>query len=654
MNRALSIAVLLAMLGVSVLAGAQSGGTVIGSEHDLSDGSAAGPSVCSYCHVPHRASPALGLWGHQSSTATYNLGYTSTTYTEGPAAITDPSPSKLCMSCHDGTVALGALNNATGPFPTSQTLTAPGSNMGTDLRRDHPQSFDTWTKNTANPAFETMHDSLYTSQSTGNGAVQLWKGRVECTTCHEPHAPNNDPNRPSKFLSMNNAGGALCLVCHDATKQPPNVLSGWMSSAHNISTTSEGAATTGYPTVAQGACVNCHVPHQSGSDRLLKAKGEETACFPCHAANSSQSRWAQVWVGNDNSSNFMHPVQATGHQPIENLMAANTPRHSECWDCHDAHAMKSSSTSNSPLQSSLAAATGVDQYGNATLPAAHVYEVCFKCHGDSANKPQSTIAGYNKYGYMPVRQLDAHNTRLDFISTLPRHNVVQLASGKTYLDYRTNILKLDQSPGRSLSTYIYCGDCHNSNSPSNDGGTGPNGPHISTYPHILERRYDMNAPPPVPGGSVLSLQVPPIGGDPLAGPFALCNKCHDLAGLLGGTLPSPGVPQVPGPKDTVFQHHNTHVVQGGISCAVCHAPHGVNSADAQHHGNSINLDMNLTGPDPGGNWYIDTQNRTCYVSCHFSNDTSGIGVTHSGISYGTGSTTPSQMLQRSRVLVRHK
>ncbi len=621
---------------MSLLASAQRQ-TVINSEHDLSDGAADSPSVCYYCHVPHGASPSLGLWGHQVTTATFNMSYPSTTYTEGAAAITTPSPSRLCMSCHDGTIALGAENNTSTVFPTSKTLAIAGTNMGTDLRADHPQSFGTWVKNVTNPNFETMHDSLYSSGTTSNPVVKLWRGRVECTTCHDAHTPNNDVHRPSKFLTADNTNSALCKACHDVTRNAPNVLAGWTISAHNVSVSTEGAASTGYQNVAQGACMNCHVPHRAGSDRLLR-KAEEQTCFTCHAdTTGTQPAWAQVWVGNADTTKYMHPVQATGHQPIEDLLSAATPRHSECWDCHDAHAMKTSNTSTAPLQASLGAATGLDQFKNPVNPAVHTYEVCFKCHADSTNKPQGTVANYAKYGYMPMRQVASHNTRLDFTSTISRHNVVQQrrTANITPAD-RSNILKLDNNSGRDLTSgYIYCSDCHSGDSPANDGGTGPNGPHISSNQHILERPYELNQAPAAPGASVISLAVPPNGGDPLTGPFAMCNKCHDLAGLLGGTLPSAGVPQVPGPKDTIFKHHNTHVVQGGISCAVCHAPHGVDSADSQHHAHSINLDTQLTGPDAAtGNWNIDTVSRTCSVSCHFTNDdATGIGLKHNAISY---------------------
>jgi len=416
--RALGVAVLLA--GGPFLAEAQQA-TISHTGHDLSNGSQTGPDVCLYCHMPHMANPSLGLWSHQVSGAQYQLydKTVSTTYSQGAPAISTSvaSPSRLCLSCHDGTVGLGAMNFSSAPLPTSKAL-SPADDLGTDLRSSHPMAFDQW-----NPD-NTLLQVLFSSnpRATANSKVQLWNGRIECTTCHEPHTPNLDPQRSLMFLSVNNANGMLCLACHDSTSPSPNVLAGWLPSAHVASTTSEGSTVTGYSNIAQGACLNCHTPHNAGSVRLLK-DGEQKACWPCHANSASNSRWAQVWVDNADPTMYMHPVQAEGHMPGENLLLATTPRHAKCWDCHDAHAMKLSSTSNQPLQAGLAAAAGYDANGNLVSPATATYQVCFKCHGDSANKPQTT--GYAVYGYTPTRQVDSHNARLDFTSLIARHNVVQ-------------------------------------------------------------------------------------------------------------------------------------------------------------------------------------------------------------------------------------
>jgi hypothetical protein len=240
-----------------------------------------------------------------------------------------------------------------------------------------------------------------------------------------------------------------------------------------------------------------------------------------------------------------------------------------------------------------------------------------------------------------VRAVSSFNVRKDVNSQVARHNVVWPFSGVVYPDLRDNILTLNNTAGRSLKTtgsFLKCADCHSGENPSNDGGSGPNGPHISSNAHLLERPYALNQAPN-PGQPVRSLVVTL---NPLTGTFAMCEKCHDVSGLLGNG-------STVGPKDSVFKHHGTHVLNMGISCAVCHAPHGVDGGTKQFNAHSINLDTQLTGPDPATHkWYIDTISRTCYVSCHFSNDTSGIGLQHSGISYAT----TGQNMQMRRVLTR--
>lgn len=568
--------------------------------------------ACIYCHFAHSTAPVKGLkglWNHQLSDAKYQL-YSSSTYKEGTSSLSPTSPSRLCLSCHDGTVALGATYNSRTPLVTSQSLSAAG-NMGTNLQSDHPFSFDKWERdnNLVAALFST------TARATGNASVKLPNGRIECTTCHEPHIQNLDPKRPTSFLVVNNATSTLCVACHDLNNPSPNMISGWSTDAHATSTTAEGAEVTGYSSVAQGACMNCHTPHGSESARLVRGV-DANACYPCHANASSQSRWARVWVGYDDPTKFMHPMEATGHDPNEDIKLTRTTRHVICWDCHNPHASKPSASNRSQMP--LSQVKGLDKDGNEVDPANHTYEVCFRCHADSPNKPEST-PGYVKFGYTPTRQVDAHNVRLDLISSFASHNVVFPRSGRPFPDYRSVMLKLDGSTGRSLSNgYLYCGDCHNNNNAQESGGTGPNGPHISAFEHLLERRYDMNRPAASAQMPVISLSIPSDGGDPLNGPFALCNTCHDVSQLLNM-------------GDTLFRHHGSHVVAGGISCAVCHAPHGVQGGDVAHHGSVINLDLNMVGPDPNtGRLEINTASRTCYVSCHFSN---AAAIVHSGTKY---------------------
>jgi len=589
-----------ALLFASVAASAQLQGSkpILNSPHDLTAGTQSSANICEFCHVPHTAKTTVGLWGHDITPSQTYSPYASSTYTQGAVTMPAGSPSRMCLSCHDGTLGL-----STTLASTTKTLSAE-ANLGTNLSQDHPFGFDQWLAN------NNLRDELFstTPRATANASVKLWNGRIECTTCHEPHRPDIDRQRPAMFLSVDNAKGEMCRACHDFQKPAPNELANWMSSSHAKSSV-DGVATTGYKTVGDGACMNCHATHKGGSERLLKL-GEEKSCFTCHAVSNASGRWQTAWVGN-NLPKYMHPVLNTNlHKPGEDLQSGAAQRHSECWDCHDSHGARSSGTPTAPLADSMFGATGRDKNNMATGSASFVYEVCFKCHADSVNKPQKP--GYDAYGYSPVRQVDSHNVRLDFNSSVARHNVVQglnPANNAAELALRTNMLKLDNSPGALLSAQnIECGECHNGINPSNDGGTGPNGPHISDYAHILERRYEMNVFP----GAGAAVAPIPYDSDPTKGTYALCNKCHDVTGLLGTNGNSAG------PKDTVFGNHGRHVIGAGISCAVCHAPHGVNSADVTRHKHSINLDTQLTGEEPSThNWYIDTATRTCYVSCHY-------------------------------------
>jgi hypothetical protein len=95
---------------------------LIGSQHDLGT-TGAGPvtsgasSACIFCHAPHNVLPTVTpLWNHQLSSQTYTT-YSSTTYNSG-SQTPGAGSTKLCLSCHDGTVAVG-MTIAQGTIGTS-------------------------------------------------------------------------------------------------------------------------------------------------------------------------------------------------------------------------------------------------------------------------------------------------------------------------------------------------------------------------------------------------------------------------------------------------------------------------------------------------------------------------------------------------------
>ncbi len=98
--------------------------------------------ICVFCHTPHKARRDIPyLWNRADSTANYTTYESSTLY----ATVGQPTgASKLCLSCHDGTIALGAVLSRPTEIPFAggiRFLPEGPSKLGTDLSDDHPVSF---------------------------------------------------------------------------------------------------------------------------------------------------------------------------------------------------------------------------------------------------------------------------------------------------------------------------------------------------------------------------------------------------------------------------------------------------------------------------------------------------------------------------------
>ena len=186
-----------------------SGGPIAGTPHDLSAKGWGTTELCKFCHTPHSAQNVAGapLWNHQTTVVVYAL-YNSATF-QGFGTQAQPGPtSKLCLSCHDGTVAIdsfatgGALQAGTH-FMTSTNLVGAGGS----LTSDHPIAFS------YDAALAAADGHLATPVSTNYvdaaRLIPLFNGKMECASCHASH-----DNSFGMFLRTSNAGSALCLKCH--------------------------------------------------------------------------------------------------------------------------------------------------------------------------------------------------------------------------------------------------------------------------------------------------------------------------------------------------------------------------------------------------------------------------------------------------------
>ena len=573
---------------------------VLTSKHNLAV-SGPGPvtsqegEVCIFCHTPHSSYVDVKpLWDHTLSVQTYNT-YTSSTYNAAPGT-PSAGTSKVCLSCHDGTVALGQTVSR-GLIQTSGAMQS-SDILGSNLSSNHPVSFK--------PVDDgQLASTLFQNPpATLDPAVRLAAGQVECTSCHNPHSERLDA-AAQKFLVRPNNGGALCLACHAPSRTQPNKLNGWTTGAHAVATNSVPISDQfgPYGTVSANACTNCHGTHSSGSSPRLLAAPEEATCFGCHAgANASPPL---LNIKNEFSKSYTHPTitVANQHDAAESITPINAGRHAECPDCHNTHAASGSGTATAPaVEPALSGASGFAGAGG-LQPAANEFEVCFKCHADSTNKPQNS-AGYSTYGFTAVRVTntqvpDPYNERLKFGSTISRHNVSnpRMRTGAQVPSLRGSMLNLNGSSGLPIGNYVYCTDCHANDQARKVQGSGPNGPHGSNWTHLLERRYDQEAP--LGGGA------PYVGG--INGSAGTCNKCHDVANSIL--------------QDRSFSKHAKHVGDEHASCSTCHDPHGIPSGNVVNNYALINFDTRVVGASSGGilsyqSSGAGTFHGRCYLRCH--------------------------------------
>ena len=173
--------------------------------------------VCAYCHTPHNASNTMmPLGSHEPSSQTYIM-YDSPTMDMGRTAQPN-DPSLVCLSCHDGTIAVNALNpvpgaSGAGTYGTPSGSALDGSGLlttssdayvGTNLSDDHPVGiiYDAGQDNDFE--VKTGNSNNYPDKLLYNGTY------VECSSCHDPH-----DNTWGSFLVESNSGSALCLRCHN-------------------------------------------------------------------------------------------------------------------------------------------------------------------------------------------------------------------------------------------------------------------------------------------------------------------------------------------------------------------------------------------------------------------------------------------------------
>jgi predicted CXXCH cytochrome family protein len=209
----------------SVVAAYTPGAGIKNSPHDLSATSAyyypfnrynpeRETQICIFCHLPNNPTEGSGtgstpIWTHASSAVTRFEPYTnghggprdpnrklSADVSSGPGPV-----SRVCLGCHDGTVAVNRYGSVTGNVYISETDKVGKNGV---LSNHHPIGF----------VYSAVVDNEINQFAILGGhpvAELLSDGRMECITCHDVH---NSRNSGEKLLRMSDRRSGLCCSCH--------------------------------------------------------------------------------------------------------------------------------------------------------------------------------------------------------------------------------------------------------------------------------------------------------------------------------------------------------------------------------------------------------------------------------------------------------
>jgi predicted CXXCH cytochrome family protein len=148
------------------------------------------------------------LWNHAVTNKTFQL-YNSPTLDATPSQ--PAGASRLCLSCHDGTVAVDSYGGNSGSIFLGGDVA-----VGADeLSNDHPISF------AYDDALASQDGGLFAPSSTASGLGGtiaqdlLFNNQLECSSCHDVHNGASAAAVNDSLLVITQANSQICLTCHN-------------------------------------------------------------------------------------------------------------------------------------------------------------------------------------------------------------------------------------------------------------------------------------------------------------------------------------------------------------------------------------------------------------------------------------------------------
>ncbi len=353
-----------------------------------------GSGECLHCHEPMASFGGSEPHPNPSSTPADIAGPTAYLLFKGDynSATTNGASAELCWYCHENQ---RNINTSGSPLHMGRWSFYQGKDVF-KLSSHFLPPFD--------PQFAT--GQFYWPGTTGD-PVQIW------------------PRQNRSALPTGNRGS--CLNCHT-----PHGIRAAGGLAANAYDTTAPDGTGGVPAANQIACTAPNTPPGCNpsvmSDYMIPRQliaWEENLCEACHSATGPSSKNIQSEI------NKRHPVGGAGSgHPIDNTALAGrhtvresipitlvegtrlvTTKHVECYDCHNPHAVKLGGndpllwddggrlkgmryitingticdpvSSTNPAECTTITVAGTTFTKTSAQP--FIYELCFKCHGDSYN-----------------------------------------------------------------------------------------------------------------------------------------------------------------------------------------------------------------------------------------------------------------------------
>ena len=578
--------------------------TIVNTKHNLST---TGPGtvkaqteteICVFCHIPHSAmTDGKPLWNRSMPASAYTMydsdylrriGYPAVESDLGTANDTPGALSRQCLSCHDGTVAIGAVHVLHGL--ADQTIAMDGVEadgtmlstaagfIGTDLTMHHPVGIEYDSTITMN--FDTGSKTIELLPIP-DSPVKLFeyggKKYVECSSCHDPHTEND------KFLHVGSEANfaqnvsTTCTSCHEKTD--------WTGSIHQtppadaLYTDVDTIARYGTDKMSDLGCANCHTPHNAGGTPYLNRQTGASTCFVGAAADQTGATCHGVGGYKDIESilgrAYSHPVleedtlPGNAHTDLDTLygtgvvdpdggkgIAWSDNKHAVCMDCHNQHKVTAGThivdgswygapgASTNLVSNVLQGVAGIEPTWPAewTQPTTFTtlesstkeYQICLKCH--SYWGLGSATNGINDAGYVSPSDGVTPLTDLAWdmnINNKSGHPVVINQDARTG-SYDTSAT--DNSTGlRALDTTqlltpwkenpgLNTMYCSDCHGADNELGGDPKGPHGSDLKYLLKGE-NQYWPKKSDGLTLYTMDDITAGTD--TGVF--CKNCHDIA-----------------------------------------------------------------------------------------------------------------------------